>query len=368
MNRNFFWFFLAATPVLLNAAISTGMWRQINPKLDDLVELEEERSTLPDSRWFGRDKEKNLEDIESLLNQAVTVLGGSTAADIRREIESLIEANQKLRKDIADYRRKRLSAPESSLFSKTQAGLDQRIKSAEAEILANENRIAEQKIAFADALGGYGLELGPEQVDLLLNSVIGSEIVQSVAVYENVKQVSIRLAELTASSQEDIDISRRYYAMHVVLLKILGSMQSDFVRQIDEVYLPRINRIQEDVETLQKESRRIYSRTDNDAHRSHLQANLQSQALTLRTADLYREHLRDQRGKMDRALRQTRQDIEVAENTYRTVTASGELVSMIRSTQNSFDTLASIQVPELLVFENLQMKEEFASLTQRLND
>jgi hypothetical protein len=39
---------------------------------------------------------------------------------------------------------------------------------------------------------------------------------------------------------------------------------------------------------------------------------------------------------------------------------------MMKSSQNLFDTLKNLQVPELRAFENLEMKKEFEKLTLQL--
>jgi len=59
-------------------------------------------------------------------------------------------------------------------------------------------------------------------------------------------------------------------------------------------------------------------------------------------------------------------DLQIAHNTYKTVSVSGELINLLRTSQKSFELLLNIQVPDLLVFQNLQMKQEFAILTQKL--
>jgi hypothetical protein len=59
---------------------------------------------------------------------------------------------------------------------------------------------------------------------------------------------------------------------------------------------------------------------------------------------------------------------EVILNTYSTVKVSGELVNLLRSSSKSFDDLFNIQPPDLLVFQNLQMKEEFSALTTKLRN
>jgi hydroxypyruvate isomerase len=88
----------------------------------------------------------------------------------------------------------------------------------------------------------------------------------------------------------------------------------------------------------------------------------------LKVADLYKQHLDKQRQKMMVARDKTQANLRVALNTYNTVKVSSELVNLLRSSSKSFDDLLSIQVPDLLVFQNAQMKEEFTALTAKLKE
>lgn len=347
-------------------AVDPATWEQLNPKLDQLVDMEEESANLPRSSWFGKDQKSQRKDMEGLLDEAVGVLAGSEAVRIRRMIEEKRDAIQGYEHDISDYRRNRLSAPEESYFRTTRDDYDRRIEEAEDAIEREKEAIESLRDEFAEAVRSYGLKIDEDQVDLLLNSVLGDDIVTSLAVYDNVKVVSVKLMELTEASQENLDISRRYYGMHLILLQVLEQMQANFINGIDQEYLPRIEGIREEVTDLQKETRRLIRTADTPVRKQFLEKNLEAQDLTLETAALYKRHLEDQRQKMEKALAQTRKDVEVARNTLKTVTASGELVAMIRDTQQTFDLLSGIQVPNLLTFENLQMKQEFASLSRRI--
>ena len=60
--------------------------------------------------------------------------------------------------------------------------------------------------------------------------------------------------------------------------------------------------------------------------------------------------------------------IAVARNTYETVKLSGELVSLMRDSQQLLNALFNRQVPALRTFENLEMKREFEKLTAQLRD
>jgi len=171
---------------------------------------------------------------------------------------------------------------------------------------------------------------------------------------------------LTINSGEDVEISQRYYGMYTVLLKTLLHMQQTFISNIDGKYLPKIDKIVADVQDTNAITRNLLRGERDKNRRRHLAANLEAKNLTLQTAALYKRHLIGQRGKMVRAMEKTVSDLQIAQNTYKTVTLSGELVNLLRTSQKSFDLLLNIQVPELLMFENKQMKQEFANLTQRL--
>jgi hypothetical protein len=88
--------------------------------------------------------------------------------------------------------------------------------------------------------------------------------------------------------------------------------------------------------------------------------------LTLDAAKLYRTFLNQQRSSLAAAQKKLAPGLETARNTYETVTVSSELITLMRSSQNLFDTLRTLQMPDLRVFQNLEMKKEFEKLTLQL--
>jgi hypothetical protein len=99
-----------------------------------------------------------------------------------------------------------------------------------------------------------------------------------------------------------------------------------------------------------------------------LRANLEAQALTLEAADRYADYLRDQRRQVAASGESLSRDLAVAENTYETVKVSGDLLALMRDSQQLLTTLFRLQVPPLRSFENLAMKREFRRLTRQLRD
>ncbi|MBE9561452.1 MAG: hypothetical protein IMF12_01130 [Proteobacteria bacterium] len=344
------------------------IWDKVTPNLNRILDIEQENETLPDSAWLGKDKNDNQGKINTLLDEAIGILSISKSSEIRKQIRSLEEDIRSLKQSIAKYRQSQISAPIRSKWKTTVSDYDEKIEQLDELIQQRHKEIEKLKTEFSQQLADRGLHISKEQLDVLLSSVVGDDIIQSSVVYDNVKKISQQLMVLTKNSGEDIEISQRYYGMHTVLLKTLFHMQVTFTKNIDEKYLPKMAKIVKEINNINETTRSLLSGEVDKNHRLHLMANIGAQKLTLQTAELYKKHLNRQRDKVEIAKNKTEADLQIAQNTYRTVRVSGELINLLRTSQKSFDTLLNIQVPDLLVFESLQMKQEFAILTQKLAD
>jgi len=344
------------------------VWSKITPELDKALNLQDEQDTLPSSSWFGKDKGDVREELNAILDEAIEILGISNATNVRQDIQAIERKIHESKENIADYRQKKIGAPVKSKWKTTVSDYEEKIGQTQELIQQYAIDIEKLKLKFSRALSEIGVNLSAEQVDLLLSSVVGDDIIQGSIVYANVKEISQQLMKLTVDSNEDFNISKRYYGLYTILLKILLHMQNTFIHRIDENYVPKIEDIVDEVDVVRGNTKRLLKETKKESHRKHLLANLEAQDLTVKTAALYKRHLLGQREKVEIANRKTIADFEVARNTYKTVKVSGELVNLLRSSQKAFETLMNIQTPDLLVFENLQMKQEFASLTKKLAD
>lgn len=344
------------------------IWENVTPALEKVLVLEKEAETLPDTVWFGKNRQDNRNDINELLDEAVDILSISNSAETRQHIRALEEEISQMKQTISEYRQAQVSAPIRSTWKTTVADYEAKIEQLNELIEQRHKTISELKIQFTEELSEKGLYITQDQLDVLLSSVVGDDIIQSSIVYNNVKQISQQLMDLTIKSGEDFDISQRYYGMYTVLLKIVLHMQQSFVNNIDEKYLPKIGIIVAEVYGLNATTRHLLRSEIDQNRRRHLRANYEAQNLTMQTAQLYKVHLIKQRRKIAAAIKNTEKDLQIAQNTYKTVRVSGELINLLRTSQKSFDVLLNLQVPDSLVFENTQMKQEFAILTQKLTE
>ncbi|MTW19863.1 hypothetical protein [Allochromatium palmeri] len=340
------------------------IWQRALPTLDQALLLEQRQQTLPESAWFGPDQKANQAEIDTLLDEAVAILSVSPALKYRERIQVLQEQIVQWRAEIADHRQQRVTAPTESTFKKTVADYDALIDAREADIQHANQEIEQLKREFAQSLRAIGLKLEDEQLDLLLATVVGDNLVDLGILFDNIKSITLQLEELLEQSGEDLQSARRYYGLYVVLLKSLDRMHVQIEEAIDERYLPQIDDIVGQTQTLVVDTERLL--LESPGRRALLEGNLQAQQLTLQAAGFYRQYLVDQAGQVRQARQELEQDIAAAWNTYETVRVSGELVSLVRSSQLLLEGLLNRQAPALRPFESLEMQREIQKLTQQL--
>jgi len=340
------------------------VWDQVLPKLDDTLALQERQDELPQSAWFGEDQESNREAIDALLDQAVAILSTSGVQHHRKRVRALQAEIAKARQDIANDRQRRVSAPQSSVVKRTVEDFDQAIVERQADIARYEEELSQVQRAFAADLRKIGLDLSDEQVELLLSTVVGDNLIDLGVVFDNVKAFTTQLEGLVRESGEDLQSARRYYGMYVVLLKSLNQMHLQVERVIAKGYVPQIDAIIDRAQRLTTETRALQKQSPDKANL--LNANLSAQHLTIQAAGVYREYLIDQGRQVAEARRELERDIAAAWNTYETVRVSGELVGLVKSSRRLLDGLLNRQVPPLRPFRNLEMQREFEKLTAQL--
>ena len=346
-------------------------WGRITGKLTDTLTLRDKQETLPGWTWipFREDKASNAQKINALLDEAVIILSDGKAGDARKEANTLREAILQKRAELDGLRNKRITAPEKTHipFKMTKAKADERISELEDEIEECAETLEEVNERLAEALNEIGLDLDGSQVEILLNSVTGDDLMQNASVFSNVKAVVSQLEELAQNETNTLDITKRYTGMYLVLNDLLIHTQEELLKKIDEEYRPRLNGIITEAQALRKDAltksnQNIYTMPQRRAFAQ----NAENNAVTIQVAKLYIELLNSQREITAGHIRALSLNRDLAENTYRTVRSSGELKGLIHTGLSVFDAIENLSMPELKVFESGTMRLEFEEINRRL--
>ena len=344
-------------------------WGSLTETLSDALSLRDRQETLPASSWFGADRTSNARKIDELLDRALEILAQGRAGDLRRQALELRSEIPKLRLEADGLRNQRISAPESSRLPwvKTRAKIDERLSELDGEITDRERALSAVNAQLAEALRELGLQLDDRQIDILLSSVTGDDLLQNAVVFSNVRAMVEKLAELSREDRDNLEINRRYSGLYLVLNDLLIHTQEELVRKIDGEYKPRLVEIGREAEALRREALAKASQAGySDLQKKSFVLNAESNAMTLRVAELYTQLLDSQRRGILDNLADLRRSRDLAENTYRTVRSSGDLRNLIRSGLELFDSIHALSMPEILPFENEAIRREFEEINKRL--
>ena len=173
-----------------------------------------------------------------------------------------------------------------------------------------------------EALKKAGIQLSPEQVDLLLDSVLSGDLVRLVAVFNSAKMIDGQLGKLMTASGENIGAARKYFAMHAALFALLVHSQDLLIDKIDKQYLPKLSEIEVDIRKARAKTAELLKLENREDQKRALEGNRESQRLAEDAAKGYRRYLLQQREQIAKARQRATHDLRIADNTFETVEAS----------------------------------------------
>ena len=316
-------------------------------------------------------KEDREKEVRKLLDSVLEVVTDAPVVQMQGQLQEHRQAIAGLRDQITQLRQKRLAAPEGgllpSILSDTQSSIDGKITDLEARIKANEDGIAKVKGEIKTALKQSGVDIADEQLDLLLDSVLGADLIKLVTAFQAARQVDDRLGVLLTQSNEDVKAARRYFAMHAALFAMIVHAQEMLIEKIDTVYVVKLKSILSDIKQTREASRKLLSGQNRPDQQKALDANVKAQNFAEKVASFYRDYLLTQRRQLAEARERTVRDLAIADNTYETVEASFQLHQLMEDARTSFEALQKLEAPGFeQVFRNETLRKEFESLTQKI--
>jgi hypothetical protein len=355
--------------------------RKLLSAIDDiLTQTAEQRAKMKDlpskqnyviPPLWKETREDREENVRRLLDSVLEIVTDAPVVDMQQKLATHRKTISTLKDDIASLREKRLHAPDSGLLpgilSDTQGSIDDQIADREKRIKLNEEEIGKIKREIREALAKSGVEIGDVQLDLLLDSVLGGDMIKLVTAFQAAKAIDERLGELLTQSNENVRTARRYFAMHAALFAMMVHAQDSLIEKIDQQYMGKLRQILTDVRKARNESSKLMAGRNRPDQKRALEANVASQEFAEKVASFYRDYLDTQRRQLSEARERTARDLAIADNTFETVEASFQLQVLMEDARTSFEAIQKLEAPGFdQVFKNEQLRREFETLTQRL--
>ena len=344
---------------------------QAHDALENALELFDRQQKLPAEDdlafydYLSRTKESQQKRVDSYLDVAAEAFGISKINERRDKIASLRKMISNSRTKISEFKRYRISAPETTYnpLGVSKKGYDQKIEKEESRIENAKKEIAAEKQDLVKQLNRIGMPVSDENVDVLLESITGDEFVRISIIFDNAKSFAAELERLTNESDEDLETAKKYYGVYLMLLNAVDRLQLKFIDKVDDEYLPQLDGYVEEANKIIVEA---HTAIKKGGDRKQLQNNIYNNEVTLEAASFYKQSLTKQKYEMQRANEKIKRNILTADNTYKTAALSKDIASLISTSRRAFDAITGLSVPDLRPFENSKLKAEFSRLAREI--
>ena len=351
--------------------------KAVDAILEDAARQRGEARKLPSDNDFlmkpiwtetREDREKKVRD---LIDAALGIVTDVPVVDVQKKIEGYRRSIRELDDRIVKLREKQLTAPKDGmlpgLMTDTVDSLGKDIDELKKKIELNRDEIKVAKGEMQAALSNAGVQLAPEQVDLLLDSVLSGDLVRLVAVFNSAKLIDAQLGRLLGASGENISAARKYFAMHAALFALLVQAQDQLIAKIDTQYLPKLSAIEQDIRAARSKTADLLKAENRDDQKRTLESNRESQRLAEEAARGYRRYLLQQREQVAKARQRATHDLRIADNTFETVEASYQLKNLMQDSAGSFEAIQRLEAPTFdQIFKNEELRRDFENLTRKL--
>lgn len=333
-------------------------------EISDLKKKEENASSftiISKSKKDYRIKIDNvLSEIEPILFDGVIVNYASKIREVRENI--IILRNEKV-----VLNEKLLFAPKNgSLLKSSKQDIKNEIKKIDELIKKSKILIDELEFDLIRKMNSLGIRLNRKQVRVMTTRIDGDELARSFAIFDVTKQISNTLGELVIKNSFSGSATIKYYGTYVILSEILGFSQREYIVMIDDIYLPALDEIEENIKSSISFAEKSLKESKDKKNREIFKSNVESNKFSIKVLVQYRDILKNQRQSLSAALLKTNEQINVSYSTYDTAANSVNLVNLINETQNTFNEIMDMQLPEIIPFESTELEVKFQEISDQI--
>ena len=263
-----------------------AVWDDLVDIFDEIIILKSEKNDAPSISLFGKSKKDYDEKIELIFQTVASLINDPELENDRKTLQIL--------------KNKILKSQEESSNLSAKSILASGKERKELESLANKYKKESQeyKNSKVDLIRGvrvrlklYGLNLNKDQVEVLLSRVDAGDIIGMTTSFSVIAELTKQFSDATIASGENLQVAKKYYGMHVILLELQMHIQKNYINRLRNVYLVSANDIRVENKLLIDETSKLI----DDAEGTYLNIyknNLGSKKYTLEVLSLYEEILR----------------------------------------------------------------------------
>ena len=335
--------------------------------LEDVNDLKKKETKASSFTIISKSKKDYRIEIDKVLRDIEPILFDGEIVNYATRIRSIRENIKNFENEKVKLNEKLIFAPKkSSILKSSKNDLKNEIKNLDKLISKSKIIIDELEFDLKRKMNNLGIKLTREQIRVMTTRIDGDDLARSFAIFDVTKQISNTLSKIMIKNSFSSSASVKYYGTYVVLSEILGFNQRQYINKIENIYLPGLEKIKEDIEETIEFTEESLEDSKIEQNRNILLSNIKSNKFTLDVLNKYKLILLNQTKSLKVALKRTNEQITVAYSTYDTAVNSANLVNIINQTQDTFNKIMNMQLPNIIPFENIELEQKFQEISNQL--
>lgn len=303
-----------------------------------------------------------------LLKDAQGILGNSEAEKQFEAIEDLRIKNRQLKDKITEYKKKRITAVESSVnpLKDTKSSIDKKIASYNEDITVNESKIDQLKNEILQILNNHGLNISYDELNYFLVSAEGNELIRLMTVAENMKRIQNIIEKQLQNDSNNIELAKYYTGMYLVSLESYANAHDVAIRNILG-YRDKLKNVTSEAQNNYEEARQL-RKSASEQDIVNIESNIKINERTLEVAKMYDALLDRRISNLNQSKNNVLGKVNIARNTYKTITNGSTLIGVISNGSNEYSLLINFKMPELKNLYDGAVMSAFAEISERIKN
>lgn len=337
-------------------------WSKLSKWCAETIELQSGLSNLPDKRWLGKDKRDQYQRINRQIMEIRKLLLTTDSQKIMKDIDRLDERIADVDEEMRKFKELCVIYPEK------QAKISKKLDKLQdkRKMLDRERKKAAQTVI--RELNALGLHISGDTAEQCIFTVNMGDLIDNTIVAKGVGTIVANLGELMKSG--DIAAARRYYGMYVMMVTVQKSCFDEYLEKSRHgEWRRKLARIRDDANTLAQQAEfammdESFSYEQRDVYRKNYILNSQ----TVDAVDAYERVLDAHETIIEQKAEAAAKMLQVAQNSFSTISLAGDFISLVNANQDSFDALIELNLPPLELFDDSSLQTEFLALTKKLKE
>ncbi len=361
-------FFYTAERLIVRSRSFEKTWQRLRPKLEKGIDLIAQEAH-PQGRSLLRKYVYQEPTVKRIVNDCLRDMTTTDVMVLFKQVQFIKRDVAKRNKKVLEWEKDLISAPKTSRnpLTYSHSQLKEKIEKAKDRNIDAEKRAETLIDTSLEKLEARGINLSKAQIDFLLSTAEGEDIVSIMACADMIKQIYHRMSSQLEDGNVNPELSKSFAGFHMMCCRLYLEAIDRALIKIEKTYLPRIGVIQnKSTKYIIKAEQKIEHPKIENSQKERLKNNISINHQIIEVAKFYLKHLNKRAKDLLELKEKAQLNYEISLNTFLTMKIGADLTEVLKASETDLASIFEFETPSLPVFDNNDFGDQFISVTKQL--